>query len=253
MNRTAINRSTQQFGSLRIDHEAHEVSLDGHPIHLTLSEFILLTTLAESPRRAFSNEYLTQILTRSDWVNENHALQVTVSRLRRKLGESGRQPRRVVTVHGYGYRFEPDAAPDLAVVHAADEMSLSSDPALQSAFILAALDRTILWASDSMKHLLGWQPTELQGKVLYELIHADDTPVASEARTDLDAGFPSAMVLHFQTASGDYRLVEALARPIIGSDGATISFLGEYRPATSGMLLNPEPIRLTPAISPDLG
>jgi DNA-binding response OmpR family regulator len=30
-----------------------------------------------------------------------------VSRLRRKLGESAAHPRHIVTIRGFGYRFEP--------------------------------------------------------------------------------------------------------------------------------------------------
>ena len=98
-------------GSLIIDRDAREVTIDGQPINLTNAEFTLLTTLADSPRRAFRSEYLTEVLTDSEWVSEVHALQVTVSRLRRKLGESGTQPRRVITVHGYGYRMNPTRDP----------------------------------------------------------------------------------------------------------------------------------------------
>lgn len=212
-----------------IDRDAHEVTICGVPIHLTNAEFALLATLADSPRRAFSSEHLTKVLTDSEWVAGTHGLHVTVSRLRRKLGESGTRPRRVVTVHGFGYRYEPHQEPDIAAAMASNTQPLSHDPSTVSGFLVVALDRTIVWASDSFTQLLGWQPTDIQGVVLYELIHPDDRPDAMAARDELDSGSPAAFLFHLRTATGEYRLLEALARPVIGSDGQTISFLGEYR------------------------
>lgn len=234
----------QGSGSLVIDREAHEVSVDGLAVHLTNAEYTLLTTLANSPRRAFSSEHLTQVLTNSEWISETHCLHVTVSRLRRKLGESGTQPRRIVTVHGYGYRFEPEAAPDLAEAMGVNAQPSSLDLSMLRAFALVGLDRSILWASDSFTQLLGWHPRDLQGTSIYELMHPGDQPNAMAVREELNKGFPVAAFGHLRDTAGGYRLFEVLVRPIIGPDGATMSFLGEYRPATSDMLPTPESIRL---------
>lgn len=242
--------SHQGSGSLVIDREAHEVSMDGQPVHLTNAEYTLLTTLANSPRRAFSSEHLTQVLTNSEWITETHCLHVTVSRQRRKLGESGTQPRRIVTVHGYGYRFEPEAAPDLAEAMGVNAQPSSLDLSMLRAFALVGLDRSILWASDSFTQLLGWHPRDLQGTSIYELMHPGDQPNAMAVREELNKGFPVAAFGHLRDTAGCYRLFEVLVRPIIGPDGATMSFLGEYRPATSDMLPTPESIRLM-SRSPD--
>lgn len=43
----------------------------------------------------------------TDWVDDVGALQVQISRLRAKLGVSGSRPRRIISVRGYGYRFDP--------------------------------------------------------------------------------------------------------------------------------------------------
>lgn len=235
----------RSIGALVIDSDAREVTIDGQPVPLTNAEYTLLSTLAESPRRAFSSEHLTHVLTDSEWVNEVHALHVTVSRLRRKLGESGSQPRRVVTVHGYGYRYEPVQAPDLSAAMTSNAQVAPRDSSTLSAFAIMSLDRMILWASDSFTQLLGWQPADLLGTVLYELIHPDDRPHAMAAREDLNAGLPTAFVIHLRTATGEYRHVEALARPIVGPSGETSAFLGEFRIATAAQataLPVPDPI-----------
>ena len=224
----------QEFGTLVIDRDAHEVTLDGAPLALTLAEFTLLDALTRSPRRALSSEYLMRVMTRSDWVGETHALQVCVSRLRGKLGESGTQPRRVVTVHGFGYRFEPDVSPSLTTVTAVQRQKVENAQDESSAYVLAAVDRTIVWASDNIEQLLGWTPNALEGTLLYDLVHPDDRPRALAARNDLDAGHAASMVFRLNTSQGGHRVIEALARPIIGPSDVTVAFLGELR------LLKPE-------------
>lgn len=100
----------QRFGSLVIDFAAHEVLLDDEVVGLTRSEFALLAALARRPRQAISSRDLLQAMWDEDWESDTTLLQIHVSRLRRKLGESAKRPRFVQTVHGVGYRFEPGPA-----------------------------------------------------------------------------------------------------------------------------------------------
>lgn len=44
-----------------------------------------------------------------EWQADTTPLQVHISRLRAKLGESGSSPSRIVSVRGFGYRFDPGA------------------------------------------------------------------------------------------------------------------------------------------------
>jgi DNA-binding winged helix-turn-helix (wHTH) protein len=181
-----MHQSTlQHSAALHIDQDAREVTIDGRSIYLTNAEFTLLATLAEHPRRAFSREYLTQVLTDSEWVPETHTLDTHVSRLRRKLGESGTEPRHVITVHGYGYRFEPDTTPDLTVAFASNSQAPPSDSASQSAFIVTDVDQTIVWSSENIRDLLGWEPTDVQGIDIRQLVHPDDQPQVRTASADL--------------------------------------------------------------------
>jgi DNA-binding winged helix-turn-helix (wHTH) protein len=142
--------------SVVIDHDARKVTVGGNTIDLTRVEYELLSMLAEHPKRAFSREQLTQVISRSEWAGDTHALDSQISRLRSKLGESGIAPRLIITVHGYGYRYEPDTSPDLAAAMASNAQPSPLDASLSHAFAILALDRTILWASDSFTQLLGW-------------------------------------------------------------------------------------------------
>lgn len=76
------------------------------------------------------------------------------------------------------------------------------------------------------------------------------------ARDDLDQGFPTAFFLHLRSATGEYRLVEALARPIVDPNGEVTCFLGEYRPATTAQIAElplPDPIQVSKPDSPGQG
>ena len=99
---------------LAIDVAARRVELDGRHIPLTRSEFALLHVLASRPDVAMSHREILRAMWGADWQTDTTPLQVHVSRLRRKMGESGSTPRHIVTVHGIGYRFEP--CPDAAAM-----------------------------------------------------------------------------------------------------------------------------------------
>lgn len=97
----------QQFGSLAIDHDGHRVLLGGQDVRLTRSEFGLLLALSSKPQVALSNREILEAMWGSSWQADTTPLQVYVSRLRRKIGESGTDQRYILTVHGFGYRFDP--------------------------------------------------------------------------------------------------------------------------------------------------
>lgn len=89
-------------GQLQILVDRHEVYLSGKQVYLTPKEFELLVTLAQSPGRVFTRDYLLDKVWGYDFAGGTRTVDVHVRRLRQKLGES-----RIATVHGVGYKFEP--------------------------------------------------------------------------------------------------------------------------------------------------
>jgi DNA-binding response OmpR family regulator len=85
---------------LVIDPEAREVRVGGTPVELTKIEFDLLDTLSASPRVAFTRRQLQEAVWGEDWYGDDHAIDVHISNLRRKL-----EPRYIRTVRGVGYRM----------------------------------------------------------------------------------------------------------------------------------------------------
>jgi two-component system response regulator RegX3 len=96
-----------RLGGLHLDLVRHELTVDGDPVRLTLSEFKVLSLLAEQPERVVSRRELMQHLWASDHVGDEHACEVHVSNLRRKIEVDPARPQRLVTVRGLGYKLLP--------------------------------------------------------------------------------------------------------------------------------------------------
>ena len=94
------------LGNLVLNPVDCSVCLDGLPVALRSSEYRLLVALMSETTRVFTrSELATQIYGRPRGVAGN-AVDILVSRLRRKLG-----PAKIVTVRGVGYRMRPAVRP----------------------------------------------------------------------------------------------------------------------------------------------
>jgi two-component system, OmpR family, alkaline phosphatase synthesis response regulator PhoP len=93
------------LGALELDIARHSANLDGQPLRLTVSEFRLVRLLASEPGRAFTREELVRFLWDSEFIGDRRAIDVHISNLRRKLEANPREPRRLLTVRGVGYRM----------------------------------------------------------------------------------------------------------------------------------------------------
>jgi two-component system phosphate regulon response regulator PhoB len=100
--------SALEFGDLRVDLTTREVTLGGAPVALRRREFDLLEFLCSSPRQVFTRDQLLVNVWHSapDW-QDTATVSEHVHRLRSKIEDDPAHPRRVVTVRGVGYRFEP--------------------------------------------------------------------------------------------------------------------------------------------------
>jgi DNA-binding response OmpR family regulator len=89
-------------GSLRIDFDAHEVTVSGERLALTPREFELLAFLARNAGRAVSRDELLRKVWGYDYLGETRTVDVHVRRLRMKLGDARGM---IETVMGAGYKF----------------------------------------------------------------------------------------------------------------------------------------------------
>jgi len=83
------------------------VSVDGQTVQLTPSEFRILALLVDQPERVFTRRQIMEHLWQSAYVGDEHACDVHVSNLRRKLERDPAKPERIVTVRGTGYKLVP--------------------------------------------------------------------------------------------------------------------------------------------------
>ena len=96
-----------RLGRLEFDPARAELvdTSDGRVVHLTGSEAALLQALARRPNEILSREALVELL-QMDEVAER-AIDVLVTRVRRKVEADPREPRFLHTVRGRGYVLKP--------------------------------------------------------------------------------------------------------------------------------------------------
>ncbi len=105
---TTVENKTVRFGALSINVTARAVTLDEQQISLSSNEFDLLLYLASRPGEIQSREKLYEQLYKREYNGLDRTLDVRISHLRKKLGDTG-DPERIRTVWGHGYLFVPDA------------------------------------------------------------------------------------------------------------------------------------------------
>lgn len=100
-----VSEFSFQGGELVLDGHRHEVRKNGQPIPLTPNEYKILMTMAKYPSKAFTREELIQFALGDDFDGFDRVIDTHIKNIRQKLGDDGRTPRYILTVHGTGYKF----------------------------------------------------------------------------------------------------------------------------------------------------
>jgi two-component system response regulator RegX3 len=93
-------------GSVRMDVEKHQVTVDGAVVPMPLKEFELLELLLRNAGRVLTRGQLIDRVWGADYFGDTKTLDVHVKRIRSKIEPDPGNPRMLVTVRGLGYRFE---------------------------------------------------------------------------------------------------------------------------------------------------
>ncbi len=95
-----------KVGDLKIDFARHEVSLGDSILDLSFKEFAVLAFLAGNKGRAFTRDYLLDKVWGYDYAGDTRTVDVHIRWLRRKIEADPSRPQYLLTVRGYGYKFE---------------------------------------------------------------------------------------------------------------------------------------------------
>lgn len=90
-------------GSIKIDMAAHEVTVDGEKIPLSVKEFELLTYFMKNEGIALSREKILNAVWEYDYFGDARTIDTHVKKLRSKLGKRGDY---IKTIWGMGYKFD---------------------------------------------------------------------------------------------------------------------------------------------------
>jgi DNA-binding response OmpR family regulator len=102
----------RRFGRLAIDPTKRIATMDNTTIELTTNEFTALWLLARHPGRVLDRDRILQELRGMDSDAFNRSVDITMSRIRQKLGDDPKAPTYIKTVWGAGYVFIGEADPD---------------------------------------------------------------------------------------------------------------------------------------------
>lgn len=93
-------------GNITVDKTAHKIYLDGNEVAVTVKEYELLVYLMENKGKVIKKEELFNTIWGFDSESEPQTLTVHIKFLREKFEEDPKNPKRILTVWGVGYRFE---------------------------------------------------------------------------------------------------------------------------------------------------
>lgn len=108
--RSAEEKSDEQvrfrFNGMELDLAGRSLSnSDGNEIRLTPAEFNLLTALVRNPGKVLTRDYLVSSVAEESEPLSNRAIDVLISRVRKKVEPNPKHPELIVTVSGFGYKF----------------------------------------------------------------------------------------------------------------------------------------------------
>jgi two-component system KDP operon response regulator KdpE len=95
-------------GELRVDLEHRQVFVAEREVHLTPTEYKLLTTLVRHAGKVLTHRHLLKEVWGPNAVEHNHYVRVYMTQLRHKLEADPARPRYLLTEAGVGYRLQAE-------------------------------------------------------------------------------------------------------------------------------------------------
>jgi two-component system alkaline phosphatase synthesis response regulator PhoP len=100
------DRQVLQKGGLELNVGTHQIFNEGQEVFLTLKEFELLEKMMHSPERVFTRDELLESIWGYDYMGETRTVDVHIRQLRKKIEKDDKNPEKIITVRGIGYKFK---------------------------------------------------------------------------------------------------------------------------------------------------
>jgi two-component system KDP operon response regulator KdpE len=98
-------QSALEFGDVRIDLARREVTVAGRDVHLTPTEYKLLSLLARNAGRVLTHRHIIREVWGPSYAGQTHHVRVHMAELRKKIEADPARPRLILTEPGVGYRL----------------------------------------------------------------------------------------------------------------------------------------------------
>jgi len=102
---TRVDEDIIEMGELHLDVAKRTLHISDRTVELTASEFDILRTLMRAPGRVFTRSQLLEATQGFAYEGYERTIDTHIKNLRRKLGDSPRNPSYIQTVHGVGYKL----------------------------------------------------------------------------------------------------------------------------------------------------
>lgn len=97
-----------ELGGIKIYQNFNEVYVDEKEVELSNIEYNILLLMMRNPQRIFSAQSIYETIWNEPYFyNCSSTVMVHISKLRAKIEKDDQKPRRIFTVWGKGYRFDP--------------------------------------------------------------------------------------------------------------------------------------------------
>jgi two-component system alkaline phosphatase synthesis response regulator PhoP len=94
-----------RFSDVDLDFEAYKATKGGEPLELSPREFELLRYLIERKGETVTRDQLLEDVWGYESYPSTRTVDTHIAKLRGKIGDSGSEPRYILTIHGMGYKF----------------------------------------------------------------------------------------------------------------------------------------------------
>ncbi|MDR0817465.1 MAG: response regulator transcription factor [Clostridiales Family XIII bacterium] len=100
------DRHLFKFQGLSVNTDLHEVVVSGNIVKLTPKEFEMLCLFVKNPERIFSAEQLFEVVWKENILySDAKTVMVYISTLRKKIEFDPNNPKYIISVRGFGYKF----------------------------------------------------------------------------------------------------------------------------------------------------